>query len=487
MMKILKMIISWPVFLLIQIAASGLLVVRMIQLGVLPQMYLYGLAGILLFLSLMTFLLMRPSKVEGKGRVRQVIGRLLSILLSVSFVIGSTYVNQGTEVMEDATEVSEQTSRFSLFVLQDSSVEQLTDLSFKTVGMSSEYDTEAHFTEAYRALFSENSDIRFAEYEKYTDLIDALYNKEIEAIYVNEGYNGLFEEVYETFLTDIKSLWSYDIVEKNIDISKKVDVTNSAFTIFISGIDTSGKVSTVSRSDVNMLVTVNPVSKDILMVSIPRDYYVTLANKGKADKLTHAGLGGVDNSVKTVEEFMGIDINYYVRVNFTSLTKIVDALGGITVESPVAFKTRHGNYQVVKGQNEMNGEQALGFVRERYSLSGGDVDRVKNQQRVVSAILKKAMSPSIITKYSALMTSVQGSFETNISADEIAKLVRMQLTDMASWNIHQAVLAGKGTRMTGGAYMPGSSLYYMIPDEESVKQATDMIQKVIHGEKITIE
>ena len=359
MMKILKMIISWPVFLLIQIAASGLLVVRMIQLGVLPQMYLYGLAGILLFLSLMTFLLMRPSKVEGKGRVRQVIGRLLSILLSVLFVIGSTYVNQGTEVMEDATEVSEQTSRFSLFVLQDSSVEQLTDLSFKTVGMSGEYDTEAHFTEAYRALFSENSDIRFAEYGKYTDLIDALYNKEIEAIYVNEGYNGLFEEVYETFLTDIKSLWSYDIVEKNIDISKKVDVTNSAFTIFISGIDTSGKVSTVSRSDVNMLVTVNPVSKDILMVSIPRDYYVTLANKGKADKLTHAGLGGVDNSVKTVEEFMGIDINYYVRVNFTSLTKIVDALGGITVESPVAFKTRHGNYQVVKGQNEMNGEQAL--------------------------------------------------------------------------------------------------------------------------------
>lgn len=487
MKKFIQGITSWPVFVLFQIIASVVLVFSIVKLGILPPLYLGGLCGGLVLLFLLMWLLMKPSKVEGKGKFRQLFGKILSLLLSVVLLVGSTYVNQGTEVISDVTSADEQTTRFSLMVLKDSEIGSLPNLAFKMVGMSPEYDKEEHYTEAHNVLVSKTPDVRISEYADYMSLIEALYNEEIDAIYVNEGYTGLLEEVYPTFLNDTKNVWSYDIVEKIINITKKVDVTNRTFTIFISGIDTSGKVSTVSRSDVNMLVTVNPVTKDILMVSIPRDYYVTLANKGRADKLTHAGLGGVENSVKTIEAFMGIDINYYVRVNFTSLVKIVDALGGITVESPVAFKTMHGNYQVVEGINEMNGEQALGFVRERYSLKGGDVARVQNQQRVLSAILKKAMSPAIITKYTELMESVQGSFETNIASEEIMKLVRMQLIDMASWNFHQTVLSGKGTRMTGGAYMPGSSLYYMIPDEESVKAASELIREMLSGEKITVE
>lgn len=487
MRKVLKGITSWPVFALLQVIASVILLLNIMKLGMLPDLYLGILGGGLAVLVLLTWLLMKPSKVEGKGKARQIFGKFISLLLSVVLIVGSTYVNQGTEVISDVTGADEQTIRFNLVTLKDSEIVDLPDLAFKMVGMSAEYDTEAHYTEAHNVLVSKTPDVRMSEYADYMSLIEALYNKEIDAIYVNEGYTGLLEEVYPTFLNDTKNVWSYDIVEKIINITKKVDVTDRTFTIFISGIDTSGKVSTVSRSDVNMLVTVNPVTKDILMVSIPRDYYVTLANKGRADKLTHAGLGGVENSVKTIENFMGIEINYYVRVNFTSLVKIVDALGGITVESPVAFKTMHGQYQVVAGANEMNGEQALGFVRERYSLKGGDVDRVQNQQRVLSAILKKAMSPAIITKYTELMSSVQGSFETNITSEEIMELVRMQLIDMASWNFHQTVLSGKGTRMTGGAYMPGSSLYYMIPDEESVKAASELIRGMVNGEKITIE
>lgn len=487
MVKVLKGITSWPVFVLLQVIASAILVMSIVKLGVLPNLYLGVFIGGLAGLVLIIWLLMKPSKTEGKGKVRIIFGKIISLLLSIAFVVGSTYVNQGTEVITEVTGADEQTTRFSLAVLTDSEIENLPDLAFKMVGMSVEYDTEAHYTEAYNVLVSKTPDVRISEYADHMSLIEALYNKEIDAVYVNEGYTGLLEDVYPTFLTDTKNIWSYDIVEKIINITKKVDVTNRTFTIFISGIDTSGKVSTVSRSDVNMLVTVNPVTKDILMISIPRDYYVTLANKGKADKLTHAGLGGVENSVKTIENFMGIDINYYVRVNFTSLVKIVDALGGITVESPVAFDTMHGNYHVTAGMNEMNGEQALGFVRERYALKGGDVDRVQNQQRVLSAILKKAMSPAIITNYTELMNSVQGSFETNIASDEIMKLVRMQLIDMASWDFHQTVLSGNGTRMTGGAYMPGSSLYYMIPDEESVQAAGELIRSMVNGEKISIE
>ena len=294
----------------------------------------------------------------------------------------------------------------------------------------------------------------------------------------------MFEETYQTLSNDIKAIYTYDIVEEIIDISKDVNVTKDVFTIFVSGIDTTGRVSTVSRSDVNMLVTVNPVTKDILMTSIPRDYYVTLANKGKKDKLTHAGLGGVENSVKTIENFMGIDINYYAKVNFTSLVKIVDALGGITVESPYNFTTLHGNYQIVKGQNKMDGAKALGFVRERYSLPHGDGDRVQNQQRVLKAMLNKAMSPAIITNYSKLLKSIDGSFETNMSANEITDLIQMQLNDMTAWTFHSTMVGGNSKLMTGGAYMPNVKLYYNIPDQASIDRAANMIKKMVNGEKI---
>ena len=297
----------------------------------------------------------------------------------------------------------------------------------------------------------------------------------------------MFEANHENFESETKEIWHYDITQEIKDISKNVDVTESLFTIYISGIDTSGPVSTVSRSDVNMLVTVNPKTKQILMTSIPRDYYVTLANKGKKDKLTHAGLAGVENSVKTIENFLNIDVNYYARVNFTSLVTMVDALGGITVDSPVAFTTMHGNYHIVKGSNNLNGQQALGFVRERYGLANGDNDRVKNQQRVLTAMLKKAMSPKIITNYNSILNSIAGSFETNMSSSEITSLIQMQLDDMASWDIHQIQLSGRGTSMTGGAYMPNNKLYYMIPNDESVSYCSSLIKKMMNGEKITIK
>ena len=166
---------------------------------------------------------------------------------------------------------------------------------------------------------------------------------------------------------------------------------------------------------------------------------------------------------------------------------MVDALGGITVDSPVAFTTRHGKYHIVKGNNNLNGQQALGFVRERYGLANGDNDRVKNQQRVLTAMLKKAMSPKIITNYNSILNSIAGSFETNMSSSEITSLIQMQLDDMASWDIHQIQLSGRGTSMTGGAYMPNNKLYYMIPNDESVSYCSSLIKKMMNGEKITIK
>lgn len=486
--SLLSKITAWPVILGIQGVASLLLIVLIFKLNALPLLYTLVLIGVVVLLALISFLLMKPSKTTGKGKVRNIIGKVLSLLLSVILMIGSLYIAQGNSVLDAISGANTKTTRISLVVMDDSSYQEVSDLKNQTIEANlDDEDNAKYMSEAIEALNKEESSIKVENVSSYSDMANDLYDKKTEAIFINEANYSMLEEEHNTFLNDTRVIWSYDIVEQTEDISKNVNVTKEVFTIFISGIDTTGPVSTVSRSDVNMLVTVNPTTKQILMTSIPRDYYVTLANRGEKDKLTHAGLGGVENSVETIENFMGIDINYYARVNFTSLIEMVDALGGITVYSPVSFSTMHGGYQVHEGYNEMNGEQALGFVRERYGLAGGDNDRVKNQQRVLTGMLKKAMSPAILTNYSSVLSSIEGSFETNMTSNEITSLIKMQLNDMASWDIYQVQLSGTGKMMTGGSYMPNNRLYYMIPNENSVNECKALIQQMVNGETINIE
>lgn len=486
--SLVSKITSWQVILGIQAIASLLLIGLVFKLNALPLLYTMVLIGIVVLLALITFLLMKPSKIQGQGKIRNIIGKVISLLLSVFLMLGSLYIAQGNSVIDAISSANTKTTRISLVVMADSDYQKVSDLKNQTIEANlDDEDNAKYMNEAIEALNKEESTIQVNNASSYVDMANDLYSGETKAIYINEANYGMLEEEHDTFRNDTRIIWSYDIVEQTKDISKNVNVTKEVFTIFISGIDTTGPVSTVSRSDVNMLVTVNPETKQILMTSIPRDYYVTLTNKGKKDKLTHAGLGGVENSVSTIENFMGIDINYYARVNFTSLIEMVDALGGITVYSPVAFTTLHGGYQIHKGNNEMDGDKALGFVRERYGLSGGDNDRVKNQQRVLTGMLKKAMSPAILTNYSSVLSSIEGSFETNMSAGEITDLIKMQLNDMASWDIYQIQLTGNGQMMTGGAYMPNNRLYYMIPNENSVNECASLIKQMMNGEKISVE
>ena len=487
MSKKKRFVIKWPIILGVQFLASVLLMVFVLKLGALPTTYLIAVGAVLGVLLLINYFLMRPSKKHESSKTREAIGKMISLLLSVVLIVGSIYISQGNDLLGNITGATEKTNRFNVYVLDDSEVESLDDLSFKFVGMSKEFDDENHYLEAHNALLNQNSKIRIKEYDDYASLALDFYNGEIEAMYVNEAYDGMFETDYPKFTSEVKSVWSHDIVEQIIDISKNVQVSKDTFTIYISGIDTTGPISTVSRSDVNMLVTINPITKDILMTSIPRDYYVPLADKGKPDKLTHSALTGIENTVKTIENFMGIDINYYARVNFTSLIKIVDALGGIDVYSPKAFINSALDLQVKKGMNHFTGIQALRFVRERYALGGSDTSRLGNQQRVLKAMLNKAMSPSIIKNYTKLLNAVDGSFETNMLSEEILELIQMQLSDMTAWSFHSTVLEGDGQTMTGGAYMPNQRLYYSVPIQESVDETADLIKQMVKGEKITLE
>lgn len=482
--NIIQKIVDWKVILGIQVLASIVLIALFFKLNALPMLYIGAVIVLVAILCLITFLLMKPSKKKDAGKVRNIVGKIISIILSVVLLFGSLSVAKGDSVIGKITGANSETSRISVIVMKDSVFKDVEDLRGQTIEAS---DTSSqNMQKAIADLKSKVDNIEIQNVDNFVQLADDLYDGKTNAIYIDEGYSSMFEDSHENFSNETRVLYTYEITKEVQDFSKDVNVTNEVFNIFISGIDTTGPVSTVSRSDVNMIVTVNPKTKQILMTSIPRDYYVTLANKGKKDKLTHAGLGGVENSVKTLENFLGIDINYYARVNFTSLIKMVDALGGIDVESPVAFTTMHGGYHIKKGTNHLNGDEALGFVRERYGLANGDNDRVKNQQRVLTAMLEKMMSPAVITNYSKVLDSIAGSFETNMSSSEITSLLKMQLNDMAKWDIMQIQLSGTGKSMTGGAYMPNNKLYYMIPDQDSVNECVSLIKKMDAGEKISI-
>ncbi len=280
------------------------------------------------------------------------------------------------------------------------------------------------------------------------------------------------------FASSYKVIYDFSVDVETKDIAKKVDITKDTFSIYVSGIDTYGAVSSVSRSDVNMVITVNPKTNKILITSIPRDYYVPLAGKDGKDKLTHAGIYGVETSVKTIENLLDTKINYYIKVNFTSLIKVVDALGGVKVYSKYNFTSMDG-YTYKEGYNNVNGEKALSFVRERKAFNGGDRVRVENQAAMIKALVEKATSPSIITKYNSLLKTLEKLFVTNLNMEDITEFIKKQIDDMKSWEVESQSLDGKDDYQYTYSYK-GQKLYVMTPDNETVINAHNKIEEMFN-------
>ena len=268
--------------------------------------------------------------------------------------------------------------------------------------------------------------------------------------------------------------------------AKSVNVTEKPFLVYISGNDEYGGLSAVSRSDVNMLAAVNPTTKQILLISIPRDTYYPLHMNGQLDKFTHGGIYGLQESIDTLKDIVNEDINYYVRMNFTSFVKIVDAIGGITVNSPAEFTTKIGKYKIKKGENNLNAKQALAFVRERKSFADGDFARGRNQQRMIAAVVKKVASPAILTSFSSVLDTVSQSVETNLSSNDINALVQMQLSQMPSWDIQSYQILGEPQSQPCYS-MGGISASVIVPQKESIEQATKYIDQLMSNEKVVTE
>lgn len=344
------------------------------------------------------------------------------------------------------------------------------------------------YTSQGMRLFRKEVDVSVTVYDSIGLLINALKSNEVDAIVINEAF-------LSSFLDDEPEFFTWAVESRNIGIETehiintvKADVVSEPFIVYVSGIDTANNNDKVdyfpdaARCDGNIIAAIDPINKRILLVSIPRDFYVPLwGNENYMDKLTHAGIFGVECSMETLGALFDIEFNYYVRLNVFSVIKIVDALGGITVHSDYDFSARYiddSRTYFHVGENDLDGARALAFVRERYSFANGDRQRGIHQQECIRAIIEKACSPSIIAHFSDVLDVIENSVRTNIGQEEINALIRMQISDMASWSIESISVDGYGSSSPCYA-MGGEMLYTMIPYYDTVETAKDAIIDLI--------
>ncbi|WP_233541831.1 MULTISPECIES: LCP family protein [Coprobacillaceae] len=481
-------LLSKRVLLFIQLIMSIIFLAYIYILKMLPTKYYMILVGVIVLLFIMMNLFIRSGikrkRKYGKGS-RVVFSKLLCLIISVVLGYTSVMIAKGNSFLSNITGSFLETRVISIYAMNDSSIKSLDDLKGETVGIQSERGTSSINNALSKAEDKLGSKIKTKDYKTYAKLGDALVDGKVKVIVVDQAYMSLLETHHDGLDENLRSLFKVETKERINNVMKDTNVTKKPFIVYVTGIDTYGTVSTISRTDVNLLVCVSPVNHQILMVSIPRDTEVNLHKNGKMDKLTHSAMYGIDETISTIQDFLELDVNYYAKTNFSGITNIIDALGGVTIDSPYNFTTMHGHYRINKGLNELNGDQALCFVRERYALPRGDFDRGQNQQRLLKAMIKKALSPQIITNYNNILSAVEGCFETNMASDDIKALVNKQIDDGGSWQMFNVQVSGEGHKTTKTYSMPGQSVYTMVPDEKRLNRIIEVINKIEADEKIT--
>lgn len=459
---------------LFQLAVSVVLIAVIWNSGMLPVKYMVPLIIFLLVLFGVTFGLQFIQK-----KLTGIIGVVVSLMVSIVLIVGILYFTKANQAMENVGGATYKTDNMIVAVKKEDTAKNILDARDYRFGYQTSMDQENNRLMLEDVAAVSGREIKLVEFETVTEVAEALLDGRIDAAIYNEAFTGIIEDVVEDYSNQIRILYQYGI---ETELEQEETNVEEAFNVYISGIDVAGPISTNSRSDVNIIMTVNPNTKKILLTTTPRDYYVPIPGvSGEArDKLTHAGIYGVDASMATLESIYDIDISYYARVNFTSLITIVDALGGIDVYSDYAFTTTHGKYEIVQGVNHMDGATALGFSRERYSFESGDNQRGKNQEAVLTAILNKAMSPAILTSANQILASVSDCVQTNMTQEEMAKFINMQLSDPASWSIESTAATGRGDNQpcfSSGAQL----LYVMWPDDAIVGDISRKIKQVEEG------
>lgn len=475
---------------IVLVATAGIMVYEILKLEILPSNILMPVILVIILFSLILLLLINFC---AHGLATKIIFSFLVILISVVYGLGDYYLYSTASTLNIVTEqAAKSKNTVSLIVMAESTKTDVQDINGSKIGVLKNINKEGT-KKSLNDISKQNIGYSTEKFDNVPAMLQALYEGEVDAIILNEAYRSNVSEIenYGNFNNETKVIHQTVYYTKEANNSLAVsDITSKPFTILITGNDSFGTLDEVSRSDVNMIVTINPLTSTILMTSIPRDAFVTevcddyACNYGVEDKLTHTGIYGADTTKDTLENLLDIDINYIFRVNFSSMIDIVDALGGIDIDvaegmAVSRFYSDSTLEGVHEGQNHLNGKRALAYSRERKAYLDGDVQRARNQQQVLQAMFKKASSPEIITKYSNILKAVGKAFDTNMTTKEITSFIKYQLQANPSWKFEQYVLKGENTLKVSpelGMEVSAVELYAY-----SIQTASEKIQAVLDG------
>ena len=467
-----KTIISWGVLLVYTILAVFLLFL-IFRYNLLAFRYLNILATVLIVvLAIVTFYLIKAKKAKNFTLFLLICGILINgtSLFAVGQFIGFTSHLNATSNYSNYS--------MSVAVLADSPIDNIGEVTSLTAPTTTDKANIQQLLEDIKT--TQNKELTVEESSSYLAAYKSLLSGEAKAIVLNSVFENIIEADYPDYASKIKKIYTKDLT-KTVETPKSVK--GDSFNIYVSGIDTYGPISSVSRSDVNIIMTVNRETKKILLTTTPRDSYVSIADGGnnQKDKLTHAGIYGVDASIHTLENLYGIDLNYYARLNFTSFLKLIDLIGGIDVYNDQEFRAHTNGKFYPVGNVHLDSEQALGFVRERYSLADGDRDRGRNQQKVIVAIIQKLTSSEALKNYDTIIQGLQDSLQTNMPIETMISLINTQLEQGGSYQVTSQDLKGTGRMGLPSYAMPDSNLYMMEISDSSLESVKTAIKDVMEG------
>ena len=464
------------IFSIVMIAATMYLLFNIIKLNVLPTKLLFLMTIVFVLLDLIFILLLCFAT---KGVVSKIICIIFALAISLGSCLGGYYMSKTGGLLSSMTNVAKHSKN-------------TTDLTGHSVGTLANINTVGS-KKILKELTNSGIQMEQKEFGSMTEMLESFYNGEVDSIVISESSRSQITdmETYANFDSNTRVVYQTSYKVENTDKAKAVsNITNTPFNVLISGSDTRGGYDENGRSDVIMVATVNPKTGTILLTSVPRDFYVETAcdaadgcQQGALDKITHTGVHGTNTTKRTVEKLLGIEINYTFKVGFDTVTDIVDAVGGIDVNVEPGYECSNFMHapglSVHAGVNHLNGEQALGYARERYAYSEGDRQRTKNQQQVLMGIVDKITSPAIVTNYASIMDSMSNTFSTTMSNDEISSLIKYQLNSNPKWKMEQYMVNGTGDTLMCAEL--GDAAYVMVPDQSTVTTAKNKINAVLAG------
>ena len=431
------------------------------------------LGGILVFLIIYIFILKLSFS---RKKPKRFFGDLILILIIIVLGFISYYISNTLDLFSNIKSTNLKYETYNVIVLKSSDYSDIMDLKNKTIGVSDSYQKKG--LDTAKKKIKRKVDVKYEDYDDMVSLSSELIDESVDAIILESAeVDILKEENYEEY-KEYKIIYKIEVKSKVKDLKKGVNILKDPFNIYISGVDTYGKINSATRSDVNIVLTVNPKSEKIHITWIPRDYYIHINDSTYKDKLTHAGIYGIDSSIYAVSNLLNTDINYYVKVNFTSLINIVDELGGINVYNDEYFTSQDG-YTYKKGNIYLDGKHALSFVRERKNLSHGDMSRGSNQVKVLSALIEKAKNPKMIVKYNSILDSLDNKFVTNMDIDDIIKYIKEEIKNPKDYNITSYTLDGESSYQYTYSYKK-QKLSVVIPDEDTVEEGRKEIKDALN-------